>query len=66
MEEVAGPGDLHAVLVDRRDGWFVRPLNTTPDPLLLPGAEPVADPVVVEGVPLDPELVEYFDRGQVR
>jgi hypothetical protein len=52
-------------LADTRDAWFVRPMNTTPDPMLLPGTEPVADPQVVEGVPLDPELVRVITPGQV-
>jgi hypothetical protein len=53
-------------LADPRDAWFVRPLTSTPDPMLLPGAEPVADPVVVEGIPLDPELVRVITPGQVQ
>lgn len=53
-------------LADPRDAWFVRPLTSTPDPMLLPGVEPVADPVVVEGVPLDPELVRVITPGQVQ
>ena len=53
-------------LADPRDAYFVRPLTTTPDPMLLPGVEPVADPVVVEGVPLDPELVRVITPGQVQ
>ena len=53
-------------LFDERDWWFVKPLTSTPDPMLLPGAEPVADPVVVEGVPLDPELVRVITPGQAK
>jgi hypothetical protein len=53
-------------LADSRDAWFVRPLTSTPDPMLLPGVEPVADPVVVEGVPLDPELVRVITPGQAQ
>jgi hypothetical protein len=53
-------------LADPRDVWFARPLAITPDPMLLPGAEPVADPVVVEGTPLDPELVRVITPGQVQ
>jgi hypothetical protein len=53
-------------LADPRDAWFVRPLASTPDPMLLPGVEPVADPVVVEGVPLDPELVRVITPGQAQ
>jgi len=53
-------------LADARDAWFVRPLSTTPDPMLLPGTEPVADPLVVEGIPLDSELVRVITPGQVQ
>jgi hypothetical protein len=53
-------------LADPRDAWFARVLTTTPDPMLLAGAEPVADPIVVEGVPLDPELVRIITPGQVQ
>ncbi|MEV7226741.1 hypothetical protein AB0M79_06905 [Polymorphospora sp. NPDC051019] len=53
-------------LADPRDAYFVRPLTGTPDPMLLPGVEPVADPVVVEGVPLDPEPVRVITPGQVQ
>ena len=28
---------------DQRDAWFAKVLTTTPDPILLPGAEPVAE-----------------------
>ncbi|MGI8569461.1 MAG: hypothetical protein ACR2KT_10510 [Methylocella sp.] len=34
--------------------------------MLLPGTEPVADPLVVEGIPLDPELVRVITPGQVQ
>jgi hypothetical protein len=53
-------------LADARDAWFVKPLTSTPDPMLLPGVEPVADPIVVEGVPLDLELVRVITPGQVQ
>jgi hypothetical protein len=53
-------------LADPRDAWFVKPLTRTPDPLLLPGAEPVADPQVVEGPALDAELVRVITPGQVQ
>lgn len=53
-------------LADGRDAWFARPLSITPDPMLLPGSEPAADPLVVEGVPLDPELVRVITPGQVQ
>ncbi|MER7457861.1 hypothetical protein [Micromonospora sp. NPDC126480] len=51
---------------DPRDAYFVRPLTVTPDPMLLPGTEPVADPLTVEGVPLDPEPVRVITPGQVQ
>lgn len=53
-------------LADIRDAWFVRPLSLTPDPMLLPDVEPVADPLLVEGAPLDPELVRVITPGQVQ
>lgn len=51
---------------DPRDAYFVRPLFRTPDPMLLPGTEPMADPDLVEGTPLDPELVRVITPGQVQ
>jgi hypothetical protein len=53
-------------LADPRDAWFVKPLSITPDPMLLPNTEPVADPIEVEGVALDPELVRVITPGQVQ
>jgi hypothetical protein len=53
-------------LSDPRDAYFARPLARTPDPMLLPGVEPVADPDLVEGVPLDPELVRVITPRQVQ
>lgn len=53
-------------LADPRDAWFVKPLTITPDPMLLPNTEPVADPIEVEGVALDPELVRVITPGQVQ
>lgn len=53
-------------LADPRDAYFVRPLTITPDPMLLPGVEPVSDPDVVESVPLNPELVRVITPGQVQ
>lgn len=53
-------------LADPRDAYFVMPLTSTPDPMLLPGVEPVADPVVLDGVPLDPELLRVITPGQVQ
>jgi hypothetical protein len=53
-------------LADRRDAYFVKALTSTPDPMLLPGVEPAADPVVVECVPLDPELVCVITPRQVQ
>ena len=34
--------------------------------MLLPGTEPVADPLIVEGIALDPELVRVITPGQVQ
>ncbi len=48
---------------DKRDAYFVRVLSSAPDPLLLPHAEPVADPAVLEQTPLDPELVRIITPG---
>ncbi|WP_433359123.1 hypothetical protein [Streptosporangium sp. CA-115845] len=56
--------EFHEPLTDPRDAYFARPLAQTPDPMLLPGVEPVADPEVVEGPPLDPELVRVITPGQ--
>ncbi|MFN7317873.1 MAG: hypothetical protein ACK5S6_00050, partial [bacterium] len=53
-------------LADVRDAWFVKALTSTPDPMLLPGMEPMADPVVVEGVQLDAELIRVITPGQVQ
>ena len=53
-------------IADLRDAYFVRPLSRTPDPMLLPGVEPLADPDVVESIPLDPELARVITPGQVQ
>ncbi|MBE5314902.1 MAG: hypothetical protein H4O13_05800 [Xanthomonadales bacterium] len=53
-------------LADPRDAYFVRALYRTPDPMLLPGWEPVRDPDVLERVPLDPELARVITPGQVQ
>ncbi len=58
--------EFDGLLADRRDAYFVRPLTQTPDPMLLPSVEPVADPELVEGVPLDPELIRVITPGQVQ
>lgn len=52
-------------LADSRDAYFVRALHSTPDPMLLTGSEPLADPTVVEGLPLDPEPIRMITPGQV-
>jgi len=51
---------------DPRDAYFVKPLNIMPDPMLLPGVEPVADPTNIAGVPLDPEPVRVISPGQIQ
>lgn len=53
-------------LADLRDAYFVKAIASTPDPMLLPGSEPVADPATLEGVPLDPELVRVVTPGQAQ
>ncbi|WJK32223.1 hypothetical protein [Solwaraspora sp. WMMA2065] len=53
-------------LADPRDAYFVRPLTVTPDPMLLPDTEPVADPATVPTLPLDPEPVRVITPGQVQ
>jgi hypothetical protein len=58
--------EFDAPLADPRDAYFVRPLTRTPDPMLLPGWEPVADPEVLDPVPVDPELVRVITPGQVQ
>ncbi|MCB9583723.1 MAG: hypothetical protein H6717_42215, partial [Polyangiaceae bacterium] len=53
-------------LADPRDAYFVRALTRTPDPMLLPNVEPLADPEVVETIPIDPELIRVITPGQVQ
>lgn len=53
-------------LADSRDGYFVRVMHRTPDPMLLPDCEPVADPPVLDPIPLDPEWVRVITPGQVQ
>ena len=53
-------------LADPRDAYFARALTRSPDPMLLPNAEPLADPDVVESIPIDPELVRVITPGQVQ
>lgn len=49
---------------DRRDAYFARVLASAPDPMLLPGTEPVADPPEADAGPLDPEPVRVITPGQ--
>lgn len=58
--------ELAEPLQDPRDAYFVRALSATPDPLLLAGAEPLADPVTIDSPVLDPELVRVITPGQVQ
>lgn len=51
---------------DPRDVYFVRVMHRTPDPMLLPDWEPVADPPVLDPIPLDPEWVRVITPGQVQ
>lgn len=53
-------------LQDPRDGYFVRVVHRTPDPMLLPQYEPVADPPALDPIPLDPEWVRVITPGQVQ
>lgn len=56
--------EFDAPLADARDAYFVRAMCQTPDPMLLPDWEPVRDPAVIEGVPLDPEPARVITPGQ--
>lgn len=58
--------EMSEPLADSRDAYFARPLHTTPDPMLLARSEPLADPALVEGPPLDPEPVRVITPGQVQ
>lgn len=53
-------------LRDPRDAYFARLLHGTTDPMLMPAAEPLADPPAYDKPPLDPELVRVIRPGQVR
>lgn len=49
---------------DPRDIFFARVLASTTDPLLMPNAEPLADPASYDKSPLDPEFVRVIRPGQ--
>lgn len=53
-------------LQDPRNEYFVRVVHRSPDPMLLPDYEPVADPSVLEPIALDPEWVRVITPGQVQ
>jgi hypothetical protein len=53
-------------LQDQRDDYFVRVVHRTPDPMLLPNYEPVADPPALDPIALDPEWVRVITPGQVQ
>ncbi len=53
-------------LADPRDGYYVRALYRTPDPMLLPDWEPVRDADVLDPVPLDPEFARVITPGQAQ
>lgn len=53
-------------LADPRDAYYARALHRAPDPMLLPDWEPAADPVLLESVPLDPELARVITPGQAQ
>lgn len=57
--------EFDAPLKDRRDDYFAKALHRTVDPMLVPNWAPVADPVALDGTPLDPELVRVITPGQV-
>ncbi|MBA3415406.1 MAG: hypothetical protein H0U10_09300, partial [Chloroflexia bacterium] len=49
---------------DPRDIFFLRVLAHSPDPMLLPGTDPLADPAEYEKLVIDPELVRVVRPGQ--
>ena len=49
---------------DPRDIIYARVLHHTPDPMLMPGWEPAADPAPYAGLDLDPEAVRVIRPGQ--
>ncbi len=51
---------------DPRDTFFARVLASTTDPMLMPNAEPLADPAAYDKTPLDPEFVRVVRPGQPR
>ncbi len=51
---------------DPRDAFFARVLHQTADPMLLPAAEPLADPPSYDKRPVDPEWVRVVRPGQAR
>lgn len=58
--------EFEEVLKDPRDVYFVRVMHRTPDPMLLPDYEPVADPADLSAIALDPEWVRVITPGQVQ
>lgn len=50
--------------LDPRDGYFVRVLSHAPDPMLLPGSQPVDPEVTYTAPSLDPELARVIRPGQ--
>ncbi|MDX8354134.1 hypothetical protein [Cognatiyoonia sp. IB215182] len=53
-------------LDDPRDAFFARVLASTTDPMLMPDAEPLADPPAYDKAPLDPEFVRVIRPDQVQ
>ncbi|MEN2977412.1 hypothetical protein P7L78_01495 (plasmid) [Tistrella bauzanensis] len=49
---------------DPRDIYYARMLSSTPDPMLMPGHEPAADPAPHGDLDLDPETVRVIRPGQ--
>lgn len=58
--------EFDEALQDLRDDYFVRVVHRTPDPMLLPNYEPVADPPTLDPIALDPEWVRVITPGQVQ
>ncbi|WP_456416448.1 hypothetical protein [Thiolapillus sp.] len=58
--------EFDAELQDKRNNYYVRVVHRSPDPMLLPNYEPVADPPVIDPIAIDPEWVRVITPGQVQ
>lgn len=56
--------EFASALQDPRDRYFIRFLAHSPDPMLLPQAQPVPDPVAYDQWTIDPESVRVITPGQ--